>query len=49
MSCVKRKDKICRFCSNFILETEEYEAECLVDEDIDSTEFCESMEKRGRR
>jgi len=48
MSYVKRKDKICLFCSNFVPETDEYEAECLVDEDVDSFEFCDSMEKKKR-
>lgn len=45
----KRKDKICIYCSSYISETKELEGECLIDEDINSFEFCECFEKKGKK
>jgi hypothetical protein len=42
---MKRKDKICKYCRHFIPEESDLEAECTVDEDPESEEFCESFEK----
>lgn len=42
-----RKEKICRRCKFFMQETEDMEAECMQDEDINSADFCEEFEQRG--
>ena len=45
-----RKDKICSKCKWFMDETATLEGECAVDEDIESTKYCESFEsERGGR
>ena len=40
-----RKYKICKYCKNYQCETSEVEGECTVEEDIESTEFCDYFER----
>jgi len=41
-----RKEKICKYCTYFIPETNLLEAECTADEDPESEEYCDFFERR---
>jgi SOS response regulatory protein OraA/RecX len=46
---LKRIEKICLGCENLLPASEDVIAECLVDEDVDDTKFCENyVRDRGR-
>jgi hypothetical protein len=42
----ERKYKICEFCVHYMKETLEVEGECLQEEDINSTAYCEYFERK---
>lgn len=44
-----RKDSICLSCLKYESETDDYEGECLLDEDIDDTHKCSSYEEKEYR
>lgn len=41
-----RRKKICPFCISFLEETQTSAAECDMEEDLDSFEYCDSYEAK---